>query len=468
LPTEPTPEFTGGTSYTGLSRRILTGLWIGALLGVLAHLWTPQAEQEESLLIWCAEHVARPFGQIFLRMIFMVVLPLVVSALILGISELRESQQVGRLGLATLLLTVTLSTIAVGLGLSLANALEPGGRLDPQARLQLQKRYGHRALAEHDSATRPGKSWTQVLVDLLPENPLQEMVGALDGSSKGNGMLAVMVFALLFGIALTRLGPRADVLRQLLDVLFRASMVLVEWAMKLAPYGVAALAFALTSQLGLEIVAPLAWYVATVLLGLALQLLVVYPAVLWTLARRSPRWFFQRSSEALVTAFATASSNATLPVTLHVAESSLAIPSPVARFVLTLGATGNQNGTALYEGVTVLFLAQVFGVELSLPQQLTVVLMCILAGVGTAGVPGGSLPLVAAICRSVNIPPEGIAIILGVDRVLDMCRTTLNVAGDLTIALCVARLAPGSAQPNNASEPSAPTRVQLGPPRPRS
>jgi DAACS family dicarboxylate/amino acid:cation (Na+ or H+) symporter len=208
-------------------------------------------------------------------------------------------------------------------------------------------------------------------------------------------------------------------------------------AMAIAPYAVACMAFALVAQLGISIVRPLLAFVVTVILGLAIQLVVVYPLVLKFLGRRSPLKFFRDIQEAFWTAFGTSSSNATLPIAMRVAEAELKLRPDVSKFVLTIGATGNQNGTALYEGVVVLFLAQTFGVDLTLTQQITVVLMSILAGIGTAGVPGGSIPMIVVVMTSVGVPGEGIGIILGIDRILDMCRTTLNVTGDLAIATCV-------------------------------
>jgi DAACS family dicarboxylate/amino acid:cation (Na+ or H+) symporter len=208
--------------------------------------------------------------------------------------------------------------------------------------------------------------------------------------------------------------------------------------MKLAPLGVGCLTFAVTAQLGLEIVRSLGFYTGVVVLGLALQMLVVYPLVLRTLGGKPPVAFFRESRRAIVTAFGTASSNATLPVSLRVADERLGLPPAIARFVLTVGASANQNGTALYGAVTVLFLAQVFGLDLTVAQQVTVAVMCLLAGIGTAGVPGGSLPLVVGVLVSVGVPGESIAIILGIDRFLDMCRTTLNVTGDLVCAVVVA------------------------------
>jgi DAACS family dicarboxylate/amino acid:cation (Na+ or H+) symporter len=214
-------------------------------------------------------------------------------------------------------------------------------------------------------------------------------------------------------------------------------MIIIGWAMRIAPIGVAGLVFSLTATLGLDILRTLAWYVATVLLGLALHMFGVYSLVTSVFARMSPRRFFGRITEVMLTAFATSSSNATLPTSLRVTEQNLGVRREIASFVLTVGSTANQNGTALYEGITVLFLAQVFGKDLTLAEQVTVVLMSVLAGVGTAGVPGGSLPLVAILLARVGVPPEGLGIILGVDRLLDMCRTTLNVTGDVAVAVCV-------------------------------
>jgi DAACS family dicarboxylate/amino acid:cation (Na+ or H+) symporter len=215
-------------------------------------------------------------------------------------------------------------------------------------------------------------------------------------------------------------------------------MMIITIAMKLAPYGVAALLFSLTARFGFEIVQRLGWYFGTVVGGLAIQLFIVYSLFL-RFAGYSPREFFSKIREVLLTAFSTSSSNATLPVTLRVSEKQLGVPREIGGFVLTLGSTANQNGTALYEGVTVLFLAQFFGVHLTLGQQVSVVLMSVLAGVGTAGVPGGSLPMVGALLVSVGVPLEGLGIILGLDRLLDMCRTTLNVTGDMVAAVCIAR-----------------------------
>jgi len=444
------------THFPGRPRRrlalhwkILIGLLIGAVVGITANVLFSRpvvpgvvdrcdtdANGVDDRLDWVAVNIADPLGRVFLRLIFMVVIPLIFSALALGAAEMGDLARLGRVGLRTLGYTLALSACAVAIGLALVNVFGPGRALDAEQGRLLREHYAggaDRAVTQAHQA----KSIKDTLLDIIPENPLQEMVGALDGSSKGNGLLAVMFFALLFGIAIPFAPEKCQVLKGWLEGLNSVSMVIIGFAMRLAPLAVACLVFAITARLGWSLAAPLAGFMGTVLLGLALQLFVVYPLVLKFAAGVSPWDFFRKTSEAMFTAFGTSSSNATLPTSLRVAEEELRLPKDVSRFVLTIGATGNQNGTALYEGVTVLFLAQVFHVDLTWMQQLSVVLMSVLAGVGTAGVPGGSLPLIVVVLQSIGVPGEGIGIILGIDRVLDMSRTVLNVTGDLAIATCV-------------------------------
>jgi DAACS family dicarboxylate/amino acid:cation (Na+ or H+) symporter len=432
--------------------KILIGLAIGAGAGLAARaIWPPAADgTPNARLEWFAVNIAETAGQIFLRMIFMVVVPLVFAALVLGVAEIGDVRKLGRMGLRTFVMTLVLSSASVAIGLTLANVIRPGTRLPQDVRDQLAEKYRDSSDAAA-AAAKQAKSPRDMLLDLIPRNPLQEMVGAVDGSSPGGGMLAVMMFALFVGAAITMNAERTSTLVLVLQGVYDIAMTVIGWAMRLAPIGVAGLMFALTSRLGPEILRTLVWYVATVILGLALHMFGVYSLAAATIARMSPRRFFGRISDVMLTAFATSSSSATLPTALRVAEDQLGVKKEVSRFVLTVGSTANQNGTALYEGLTVLFLAQVFGVELSLTQQVTVVLMSVLAGIGTAGVPGGSLPLVALVLQSVGVPVAGIGIILGVDRILDMCRTTVNVTGDVLIAACVDRLEGGGPLPECAS-----------------
>lgn len=420
--------------------QILIGLGLGAVAGLLAGKFCPPDADgtPNDGLEWVAKNIAEPLGQVFLRLIFMVVVPLVFSALSLGVAGIGDLRRLGRLGLRTLVFTVLLSSLSVAIGLGLVNTIRPGARLPETKREELQARFATNDVKAVSQA-KQAKSIRDTLLDIIPRNPLQEMVGALDGSSPGGGMLAVMFFSLVVGIAITLVPERTAPLVAVLEGVYDVSMVIIGFAMRLAPLGVAGLIFSLTAVLGLDILRTLAWYVLTVLLGLSLHMFGVYSIVVSLVARMSPRAFFSRLTEVILTAFGTSSSSATLPTALRVTEARLGVRRDIASFVLTVGSTANQNGTALYEGITVLFLAQVFGVELTFTQQFTVVLMSILAGIGTAGVPGGSLPLVVLVLQSVGVPGEGIGIILGVDRLLDMCRTTVNVTGDIAVAVCVDR-----------------------------
>jgi len=432
-----------------LPTKILIGLLVGGGGGLTANLWAPPAADGgvNPVVEWVAHNLAEPIGQIFLRLLFMVALPLVFCALVLGVAELGDLRRLGRMGLRMLALTVLLSGISVAIGVGLTNTLRPGAHLSPEKRTELRDRYGTRSDWAGANAAK-GKSARDALLDIIPKNPLQEAVGALDGSAPGGGMLAVMFFALVIGAALAVTKERTAPLVKVLEGAYDVVMVIIRFAMRLAPFGVAGLMFSLTAVMGLDVLRVLGWYVVTVLAGLLLQMFGVYTIVLRFLAHTNPLHFFGRIGEAMMTALATSSSNATLPTSLRVTQDNLGVRREVAGFVLTVGSTANQNGTALFEGVTVLFLAQVFGVHLGVTEQITVVLMCILAGIGTAGIPAGSLPLVALLLQTVGIPAEGIGIILGVDRLLDMCRTAVNVTGDIAIAVCV-----------NQGEEASPTRT---------
>lgn len=433
--------------------KILIGLVIGAGLGIAANMLASSSPATAARVTWLAKDLIEPLGRVFLRLVIMVVVPLVVSALILGILELGDLKSLGRVGLRTLGYTMIMSLASVFIGVGLVNLFKPGSSLPEEKRIQLREQYQTDA-DEAVKKSAAAKTWQKTLLDMLPENPLQEMVGAVDGSSKGNGMLAVMFFSLVVGVALTLTRERTGPLIGVIEGLFDVSMTIIGFAMKLAPLGVGCLIFSVTATIGFEILQILLWFVCTVILGLALQMFVVYSLMLIFVARVSPKRFFISAREAIFTAFGTSSSNATLPTALRVAKENLKLRPEVSQFVLTVGSTANQNGTALFEGVVVLFLAQVFGIHLDLMQQVVVVLMSILAGIGTAGVPGGSIPMIVIVMGQVGVPPEGIAVILGVDRILDMCRTTLNVTGDLVLATCVSNAGPQAA-PAGESLPSS-------------
>ncbi len=388
--------------------RILLGLVVGALVGAFV---APSAP-------WLVEYVARPMGALFLRFLMVLVLPLAASALILGVAELKPGGIAGVAGRA-LGLTVVLTSVGVLVGVGLTNLVQPGAGVDRSA------------LPAGDPPAAFAANPVDAFVGMFPSNVI--------ASASKDELLAVLFGALLFGVALRAVeSPHADALRSVIQGFFEACARGIQMVMVLAPFGVAGLICAWVAKTGIAGLAPLGSFAAVVVGAILFQAVVVYSVALkW--AGWSPIHFYRAVQPALALAFSTASSAATLPTTLKVADENLHLPSDTARFVLTVGASANQNGTALFEGVAVLFLAQLYGVDLTVAQQAFVVFIAILAGVGTAGVPGASLPVIAAVAASVGVPAESVGVLVGLDRFLDMCRTTLNVAGDLVIAAIVAR-----------------------------
>ncbi|MEO5957945.1 MAG: dicarboxylate/amino acid:cation symporter, partial [Opitutaceae bacterium] len=370
-----------------LAHQIMVGLVVGAAFGVWVEQAVTSPEGLASLNAWLT-NLIQPIGRLFIRIIFMIVLPLIFSAIVLGVAEMGDVRKLGRVGAKSLFFTLLLSGTSVMVGLGIVNVLAPGKHLSAETRTALTAKYGGQVAQRVEQGTKKTPI-AETLLALVPQNPLAEAVNAFTPNYTGGGLIAVMVFSLFFGVALTMTPPQKAA--ALLDVLrgtFEVCMTIIGFAMKLAPLGVACLAFSLTATLGTDVVSSLGYYAAVVVLGLAIHQFVSYSIFLKFIGGRSPLKFFRDVQEAMLTAFSTSSSNATLPVSLRVAEEKLKLPSRISRFVLTVGASANQNGTALYEGVTVLFLAQVFGVELALHQQFVVALMCIVAGLGTAGVPG--------------------------------------------------------------------------------
>jgi len=413
-----------------LHTKLFAALVLGALLGAALH-----SQADSPWLVAININLLRPIGQLFLRAILMIVVPMVFSALVIGVYELGRGHDLAGVASRTLIFTVVLSTLSVTIGLALVNLFRPGETFPIQAATT-------QSVETLRTQAAGAKSVADTIVELIPRNPVETAVRALDGD-----MLQLMIFALIFGIAVSAATEKGqeNIIIRLLEQIFDACMRIVHFVMKLAPLAVFAIIFNTAFTFGTAVFASLFLYVLTVVAGLALQQFGVYSAMLAIVARRSPLVFFKKCRDVYLYAFSTASSNATLPLSLEVAESELRLPPHISRFVLTVGATANQNGTALFEGVTVLFLAQVYGLDLSVGQQVRVMLMSILAGIGTAGVPGGSLPMVLIVAQSVGVPAEGMGLILGVDRFLDMCRTMVNVSGDLVIAALVAGPVPKGA-----------------------
>ena len=418
-----------------LHTKILIGLIAGAGVGGALNAILGG---DEPRLGWVIDHIADPVGQLFLRLLLLLVIPLVFSSLTLGVAGLGDLRRVGRIGVKSLVYTVVASGISVLIGLTLANTIKPGKRISPEVSQSLAAKYGGEAARRVESVTTSAKTsdtpLMKVVKTVVPTNVFFSV------AKETPDMLGLMFFTLFFGICVSFLPPeRSAPLLGMLEAVYGAVERGIQVVMMLAPYAVFCLLFSTTARFGLELLVSLGWFVGTVLLGLAIQMFGVYSLSVAVLSRINPIEFFRRIKTVMITAFSTSSSNATLPTALRVSEENLGVPRDINSFVLTVGATANQNGTALHQGVTILFLAQLAGVDLSIGQQLVVLYLAILGGIGTAGVPSGSVPFIILVLAQIGVNPALIAVILGVDRILDMCRTVLNVTGDITIATYVAR-----------------------------
>ncbi|HYY56895.1 MAG TPA: dicarboxylate/amino acid:cation symporter [Pyrinomonadaceae bacterium] len=419
-----------------LHTRILIGLAVGVLAGVTVNR---VFGGDDPRVAWVIDNITGPLGQLFLRLLLMIVVPLVFSSLVVGVAGIGDVRKLGRVGLKSFAYCLVISAISVVIGLTLANTIRPGKRVDPATSAALQQRYSSDAAKTVEEATKTSaankdSALMQVVKTIVPSNPVAAV------AAETPNMLHLMFFALVVGIAITLIPVEvaAPLLRGL-QAIYEITAKIIDMIMKVAPFAVACLLFNNTARFGLDLLQALGWFVLTVLLGLSIHMFGVYSLSVYFLSGINPLEFFRRIKTVILTAFSTSSSNATLPTALRISEENLGVPQEINSFVLTVGATANQNGTALYEGVTVLFLAQLAGVDLSIGQQLMVVYLAILGGIGTAGVPSGSIPFIIGVLATISVNPALIAIILGVDRILDMCRTTLNVAGDITAATFVAR-----------------------------
>ncbi len=408
--------------------KILLGLAAGAAAGIATNFIAAGSPGSLEFI----RLVTEPIGKMWLAGLIMIVIPLIFSTLALGVVGLGDVRRLGKIGLVTLLGFLTLTALSAALGLFAVNTVNPGEGLDPAIKTKLMETY--RGEAEGAMGLSGKGFGIDLLVKIVPRNPVKAMA---DGD-----MLSLIFFTLMIGIALTMVPKeKAKPMVDFLESLASITTAIIEMVMKLAPIGVFCLIFSVTARFGIDLMVNLFLYVVTVLGSLLLFQLVAYPLALKFVARRHPVEFFRKAKIVMITAFSTSSSNGTLPTTMRVAQDGLGIPREISGFVLPLGATMNMNGTALFEGATVLFIAQVFGLDLSLGSQLIVVLMSVVTAIGVAGVPGGSIPLLMMVLGMVGVPMEGIAIVLGVDRILDMCRTVLNVTGDLVTATVVQRFA---------------------------
>ncbi|MEZ4415642.1 MAG: dicarboxylate/amino acid:cation symporter [Gemmatimonadota bacterium] len=410
-----------------LHTKILIALAAGVLAGFVANVLG---------LTWLQSFFGsiEPIGTAWIRMITMIVVPLVVASLMVGTASLGDIRKLGRIGGKTVLFYMTTTAIAVVIGLLLSNVVRPGSRVQPETRDSLSAQFESQAEASMTlAADKP--SWVETLLEMIPRNPIQ--------AAANMDLLPLIFFTIMFGAAITLIdADKRDAVLRFFEGVNQASMVMIDWVMKLAPLAVFALIASIVSQFGFDLLQSLLIYALTVVAGLLLHVFLTYMSIVKVLSKLNPLQFLRRASKAQLIAFSTSSSNATLPVTIETAEEDIGVSNEVASFVLPLGATINMDGTALYQAVAVMFIAQIYGIDLTLADQATVVLTATLASIGAAGVPSAGIITLIIVLNAVGLGAHiqaGIALILGVDRILDMLRTAVNVTGDLTASTVIAR-----------------------------
>lgn len=371
----------------------------------------------------------KPVGDLFIRLLSFLAIPLVISTLIVGAASLSDFKKLGRIGIKTFSLYILTTIIAITIGLGLANLISPGTRIDPNSKERLMSSF------QEESAEKAVEtldiSIIDFFVEIVPKNPF-------DAISNGN-MLQIVFLAVIFGITLTLIDKKKkNTVIEFFDGISDTMIKMVDIFMIIAPFGVFALIAATIADFGFEILTTLIWYIVAVVAGLLIQTYVVYGTILKLIGKVSLKDFFLNIRNAQAIGFSTSSSAATLPITLDCVENKMGTNKEVAGFVLPLGATINMDGTALYQGVAAVFIAQVYGFDLTITQQLTIVITSVLASIGTAPVPGVGIIMLVMILNAINIPAQGIALILGVDRILDMLRTITNVTGDAAVAVSIA------------------------------
>lgn len=402
--------------------KVLIGMLFGILAGMLIGPTTGWFEVKTATTI--GNWLALP-GQLFLTLIQMIVIPLIFASVVRGLTASESFEQLRKMGVGVVVYFIATTTIAIVIGLAVATAINPGKYVDADS-LKISVQSSQSTSQPTQANTPTLSELPQKLVTLLPSNPLISMV---EGQ-----MLQVVLFAMIVGVALVMMKPaQAKPLLDLMASLQEVCMTVVGWAMRLAPVAVFGLMAQLTTKIGLNALLGMSVYVGTVLLGLAI-LLSLYLILVFIVSRASPWDFLNSTRDVLLLAFSTSSSAAVMPLSIKTAEEKLNVHSSVSQFVIPLGATINMNGTALYQGVATVFLAQVFGVDLGMSELLLVVITAVGASIGSPGTPGVGIVILAIVLETAGIPTAGIALILGVDRILDMSRTAVNVCGDLVAA----------------------------------
>ncbi len=406
--------------------QILLGMAAGVVFALILtnFSWGPDFIQD-----WI-----KPFGTIFINALKLIAVPLILASLIKGISDLKDISQISKMGIRTIGIYILTTVIAVSIGLFMVNGIKPGKTINPDTRTELVENYGGDAELTRQNAQKQKEAGPlQALVDLVPEN----IVGA---AGKNSNMLQVIFFSIFFGIGLILIPEKtAKPVKDFFDGFNEVILKMIDIIMLTAPYGVFALLAALVVEApSADLFAALGMYALTVVIGLALMI-VIYTLLVWIFTKRKPSFFINGISPAQLLAFSTSSSAATLPVTMERVEEHLGVEEEVASFVLPIGATINMDGTSLYQAVAAVFIAQAFGMDLSIGAQLGIIATATLASIGSAAVPGAGMVMLVIVLAQAGIPEAGLALIFAVDRPLDMCRTTVNVTGDAAVSMMVGK-----------------------------
>lgn len=428
----------------GPSNQIIGGFALGLVAGLMANL----SFGDNPRLLWALDQIFAPIGEVFLRIIFMIIIPLILSAFILGIAGLGTMQRLKSMGLRYLIVTLALAMTLVGAAQLLVIAISPGSYLSDGQRKALTAKYGIE-VQDDVAIAREFPGVAPALVNLIPDNPVRHLARALTVDDDGAGLPAILIFSLFVSLAIL-VGPdkQMEVLKSFFRGLFAVSMNIISFALKLAPICIMFLAFDFGARLGLELMASMSMYLATFTLVILFAFGIVFPSALMLFARRSPWGFYKAIKEPFWFAAATTSSSATFPLALRAAKNELRIPDSISQFVLTLGAVANQVGSSIFVAVSTVFLAEIFGVQLGLLEQVQIFALSVAFTYATPGVPGGNLPLLASFCLLFGIPPTAVAIVVSVDRVMDMGVTSVNVVGDLVVSSVLAR----SEKPSQVTE----------------
>ncbi len=390
--------------------KLTSKIFIGLVLGIITGFLLQSAPE-------IADTYIKPFGTLFINMIKMIIVPLVFSSLIVGAASIGDIKSLGRIGGKTVLYYLLTTAVAVSIGLALGTLMNPGAGLSIPIGAEM--------------AGKEAPSIITTLLNIIPKNPLK---GLVDGN-----ILQVIAFALFLGVGCAVLPdekgkPFLAFFESLSEIMYKITAFIME----LAPYGIFALIAPVFARYGMDVLMPLAMVIIAVYIGCILHAVIVYSTAVKLIAKITPKTFFKGIMPATLTAFSTTSSSGTLPVTIRSVRDNLGVSEKISSFVLPLGATINMDGTALYQGVCALFIAQVYGIELSVAQMATIVLTATLGSIGTAGVPGGGFIMLSLVLQSVGLPLEGLVLIAGIDRLLDMARTAVNVTGDASAAVIVA------------------------------